>query len=54
MFLRCPRCVTCIHLKSFELTDDLFTCVAVNIRLHASSIRTFGCTLHERRERPAK
>lgn len=42
-----PTCSECAHLQSFELSDDLFTCPVVNIRLHAETVRMFGCNLFE-------
>ncbi len=41
------KCLTCRHLNPFELTDDLFTCPVVNIRIHRSSLSIFGCNQHE-------
>lgn len=40
-------CSTCRHLIRFELTDELFTCPVVNIRIHRDGARVFGCNQHE-------
>lgn len=42
-----PHCDTCVNLTPFELTDDMFTCPVVNIRIHRQSVGMFGCSLHE-------
>lgn len=47
------RCDSCSHLRAFELADDVFACQVVNIRLHAETIASFGCTFHQRRKRVA-
>jgi hypothetical protein len=36
-------CCDCRNLRPFELTDELFTCPVVNIRIHADSAKIFGC-----------
>lgn len=40
-------CESCKHLTPFELTDELFTCPVVNIRIHRDSASVFGCNQHE-------
>lgn len=47
-------CRSCQYLRAFELSDELFTCHIVNIRLHVTTIRTFGCNYHERKPRKRK
>lgn len=42
-----PRCASCAHLRPFELLDEVCTCPVVNIRIHRTSARTFGCNLWE-------
>lgn len=44
-----PTCESCVHLTPFELTDELFTCPVVNIRIHRDSASVFGCNQHEAR-----
>jgi hypothetical protein len=41
------RCETCANLRAFELSDDLFTCPVVNIRIHRETAETFGCSMWE-------
>ncbi len=41
------KCDTCVHLTPFELSDELFTCPVVNIRIHRDSASVFGCNQHE-------
>lgn len=41
------RCSGCVHLSPFELTDDLFTCPVVNIRIHRESADIFSCNQWE-------
>ncbi len=40
-------CESCVHLRPFELADDLFTCPVVNIRIHRETATIFGCNFHE-------
>jgi hypothetical protein len=43
-----PRvCANCDNLKGFDLADDIKTCPVLNIRLHATTIQDFGCSLWE-------
>jgi hypothetical protein len=44
-------CRSCVHLRSFELADEIKTCAVVNIRIHVKTARTFGCNFHERKPR---
>lgn len=44
-------CRSCVHLKPFELTDEINTCIVVNIRIHVTTARFFGCNLHEQKPR---
>ncbi len=45
-----PKCDTCVHLTPFEMTDELFTCPVVNIRIHRESATFFGCNQHEAKD----
>ena len=40
-------CLKCANLRPFELADDILTCPVLNIRLHETTIETFGCSLWE-------
>src|SRR5262245_50199918 len=40
-------CRNCGNLRTFELADDILTCPVLNIRLHETTVETFGCSLWE-------
>jgi hypothetical protein len=41
------RCVNCDRLSRLDGQDEVFACATLNIRIHATHIQDFGCTLYE-------
>lgn len=44
------NCLGCVHLRPFELVEDVLTCVVVNIRIHRVTAADFWCRYHEASE----
>ncbi len=45
------RCITCKHLKPLELSDEIYCCPVLNIRISVVSIKDFGCSLYSKRRK---